>query len=142
VLVVIGKEVKESVTCRHAVVDCEVGIHSYDGVDFCGDEVVKLVSCDIMCVSECQMQLAPSGNNDLSGNQLNNLIAAEVDAIVAVNPYFTVDHCVTACDALFNFFADDDEHKTDEQCRKACECKIDKNCDDHHGPGHHGPGHH
>jgi len=125
-------------------------IHDNDDIDVDGcvqicDSVFNMQrqldenATDAMCLSQCQAQLH-IGSPNLAGNQLNNLIKAEVGAIIAANPHFTADHCKTQCDSLFSLFQHDDEHATDAQCNWECACQIDKDCK--HTPGHHTPGHH
>ncbi|XP_005094927.1 uncharacterized protein LOC101862255 [Aplysia californica] len=71
---------------------------------------------------------------------MGDLIHHEVVALIQADPNLTVDNCVTKCDALFDLIDQHDEDRTDDMCKHACDCEINKTCDHHMHVTH--PTHH
>merc|ERR1712002_754154 len=77
---------------------------------------------DEMCNNECQSQIGGGNNGGILS--ISDIIGYEVISILHNDPHLSVEHCATKCDSMFELIAHDDEHKTDDMCRKSCECVV------------------
>merc|ERR1712110_169807 len=59
---------------------------------------------------------------------LIELVHNEVVELVKANAGLTSAECTSKCDALFGLLESHDEQSTDDHCKHACECDIDRNC--------------
>merc|ERR1719228_2287562 len=82
------------------------------------------LSCCVagLCSRECKTHLTQQDN----GNLIAQVIASEVITIMANDPFLSIDHCTTECDAVFDLVASDDEQTTDQLCEESCKCEINK----------------
>jgi hypothetical protein len=84
-------------------------------------------SIDRICDAECKSVYGKIHQNN--GDEIALVIAKEVVAIMTNDPFLTIDHCTTECDAVFDLGVPDDEHDTDILCEQSCKCEINRNFD-------------
>merc|ERR1711872_1070898 len=62
------------------------------------------------------------------GDPFMHIVHTEVQAIIAANSGISSAECEIKCDAVFNMMDTNDDSSTDDHCKHACQCDIDKNC--------------